>query len=115
LCTNQADLKERQEQVKRMNLIYTQARTVIAWVGEASDDSDEVIMLIKELGKFGLESEDVIFNEEESLRFNAAMQTTSDYMEALGFPFNSRNWSALWRFLERDYWTRVWIIQQACQ
>ncbi|KAE9363214.1 hypothetical protein N431DRAFT_306353, partial [Stipitochalara longipes BDJ] len=37
LSVNQADLKEREQRVKLMTRIYTQARTVIGWTGEASE------------------------------------------------------------------------------
>jgi hypothetical protein len=114
LSVNQADLKEREQQVKLMTRIYTQARIVIGWTGEASEDSDEAVGLIKNLGEFALNYEDSLFGDDEEIMIplQGSAQTAADYIEDLGFPSRSQNWNALWRFLQRPFWTRVWIIQE---
>ncbi|KAF2799471.1 hypothetical protein K505DRAFT_230911, partial [Melanomma pulvis-pyrius CBS 109.77] len=40
ICINQNDTKERNHQVQMMREIYMKADQVIAWLGEAKDDSD---------------------------------------------------------------------------
>ncbi|KAF2656720.1 HET-domain-containing protein, partial [Lophiostoma macrostomum CBS 122681] len=40
ICINQANLQERLHQVSQMKEVYQQARQVMIYVGEASDDSD---------------------------------------------------------------------------
>lgn len=114
LSVNQADLKEREQQVKLMTRVYTQAKTVIGWTGEASDDSDQAIEFIRDLGEFTLKYEDSLFGDDDEIMLprQGSAQTAADYIEDLGFPFRSRNWTALWRFLHRPFWTRVWIIQE---
>jgi hypothetical protein len=47
LCINQNDLKERAEQVRLMQAIYTEASTVLIWLGPSADGSDEVMASIE--------------------------------------------------------------------
>ena len=43
LCISQADMEERNHQVKRMVEIYGQARAVVAWLGDSSEACDSAI------------------------------------------------------------------------
>ncbi|KAM6505437.1 hypothetical protein FSOLCH5_014654 [Fusarium solani] len=47
LCINQDDLKERQEQVKKMNLIYSAARKVIIWLGPETQETQGSFSMMK--------------------------------------------------------------------
>jgi hypothetical protein len=49
LCINQADLKERSKQVKRMDHIFRKAETVIIWLGEPAGQSDLAFEFIKKI------------------------------------------------------------------
>jgi hypothetical protein len=40
ICINQANQKEKEQQIQSMAKIYAQADRVVVWLGEASDDSD---------------------------------------------------------------------------
>ncbi|KAF2836285.1 hypothetical protein M501DRAFT_907101, partial [Patellaria atrata CBS 101060] len=42
VCTNQEDLDKRSQQVIRMRDIYSSARLVVAWLGEADEEHDSV-------------------------------------------------------------------------
>jgi hypothetical protein len=46
LCINQNDLVEKEEQVRIMEEIYTRAKGVIVWLGDAQADSDYVMQTI---------------------------------------------------------------------
>lgn len=46
ICVNQADLKERGEQVQRMADIFSLADKVTVWLGEADDETERVIKLV---------------------------------------------------------------------
>ncbi|KAH7131259.1 hypothetical protein EDB81DRAFT_660001 [Dactylonectria macrodidyma] len=93
--------------------IYLKARTTVSWLGEADDESDDAMELIRKFGDWSREHEGEIFNGEgEEPPDDGSIQTTTDFVEWLGFPIRKQNWPALWRFLERPYWTRVWIIQE---
>lgn len=66
LCINQADLKERELRVKHMNRIYKQARRVIGWVGEASEDNDDAVKFIRKLGMFAIENQNALVGGDDS-------------------------------------------------
>ncbi|KAN0102111.1 HET domain containing protein [Hyaloscypha variabilis] len=96
LCINQNDLIERSEQVQKMGDIYRKAKRVVAWTGEASEDSDDALKLMEEFTNIGL----MLGGAEVEADF--PLQTW----------FNLQNWVALWRFLDRTYWSRMWILQE---
>jgi hypothetical protein len=52
LCINQDDVREKGAQVQRMFDIYSRAAHVLAWTGEAADDSDEALKLMVEFTDF---------------------------------------------------------------
>jgi len=113
VCINQNDSAERTAQVRIMGDIYTMAETTLSWLGEASDDSDVALELIRALGDWTREHQGEIFDDEgDDPPEDGSIQTTTDAIEWLGFPLRNQNWPALWRLLERPYWTRVWIIQE---
>lgn len=50
LCINQADLSEKEQQIQFMAKIYAQANRVVVWLGEAADDSDQALEVIRVAG-----------------------------------------------------------------
>lgn len=90
LCINQKDTEERNRQVARMRHFYGDAFSVIAWLGEEADESEEAFHLLHELA-------------------NASKQK-------LGASFQERvrktGWMALHDIFMREYWFRLWIIQE---
>ncbi|KAE9373150.1 hypothetical protein N431DRAFT_482267 [Stipitochalara longipes BDJ] len=51
ICINQDNVPERGEQVKKMGSIYSKARRVILWLGEAADESTLAFATLKSLGE----------------------------------------------------------------
>lgn len=90
LCINQIDTEERNRQVARMRNIYGDAFSVIAWIGEEADESGKALELLHELA-------------------NASKGE-------LGGRYKSRvrkaGWMALHDLFMREYWFRLWIIQE---
>jgi hypothetical protein len=111
LCINQNDLKEREEQVKQMFAIYKNVSRVVSWTGEATEDSSQAIEIMNAAGSL---LEDGKYEDEiESIQEDhPSAQAGAAFFERLGFPVTERNWEAVWNFLERPYWSRVWIIQE---
>ncbi|MCJ1368622.1 hypothetical protein MMC16_007766 [Acarospora aff. strigata] len=99
LCINQNDLAERNLQVTRMRDLYEQAMAVITWLGPEADESNKAMDLLEVYGKKNSLPEDEIGP------FLHAVRTEHDF-----FPPGS--WKALYHFLDRDYWKRLWIIQE---
>ena len=93
VCINQEDIEERSSQVPLMAEIYTNAKQVIVWLGEADTNTESAFGCIPNLVRaFSLNSK--------------------DYFPAV-FPFiNSPSWFALKTVFERPYFRRVWIVQE---
>jgi hypothetical protein len=92
ICINQDDSAERSSQVRLMRDIYERAEKTIVWLGEAADNSELAIDLIK---AWADASED----------FDAFLRHCS-------FAFEEKNWEAVKKLFERPWWTRVWVYQE---
>ena len=95
ICINKHDSHERQAQVKIMQKIYAAADRTIIWLGTRSFDSDLAIDFLHDLeGKRHLLEED----PKEILK--------------LQVPDLSYKWKAMESLLEREWWRRVWTVQE---
>lgn len=96
ICINQADLVERASQVSKMRDIYGNAWSVVAWLGEEGNRSDDAIWLI-----------DTLSSMQPRHGEELAMRLERD-PELLGVGC----WMALQDLMLRPYWFRLWIIQE---
>lgn len=87
ICINQSDINERNHQVQQMADIYSQARLVIAWLGPESEASRAAFQFLA-----------YCYHRPRDRR-----DMTED-----------RGWDALENIYHRDYWKRVWIVQEIC-
>lgn len=91
LCINQANTEERNDQVSRMNTIYQNALFVFSFLGEEEKESDIAMEFL------------LNFEDEE----NQASWLQENWSE------NSKpQMYALHALLHREYWKRVWIMQE---
>ena len=102
---DQKNVQERSEEVKRMRSIYSSASKVIAWFGEADDDSDKAITFMRR-------TTEVM----KSVRPRSKLaDATPSELRQLGFDFSTESWTALFKFWQRPYWTRIWVLPElAC-
>jgi hypothetical protein len=92
LCINQKNSHERTNQIEMMTDIYRKATSVAIWLGPEADGSDNALELLKDLKK-----------EERARRRLSEMvtsRTASDDLQSLVALF------------EREYWDRLWIVQE---
>jgi Heterokaryon incompatibility protein (HET) len=89
LCINQNDIEEKNRQLQVMHMIYSKARQVMIWLGEAADGSDLAMKYIRGDG---------------SLRAKVLTGFQPD------LTIEERN--ALAALIGRPYWTRLWIVQE---
>jgi Heterokaryon incompatibility protein (HET) len=95
ICINQADDVEKNHQVGQMKLIYCEAVEVVAWLGpDAAECSVLFPYLQQSLTAYTAKDYETLF----SLYGDEQRRSTI-----------SRAWR---RFCERNYWTRLWIIQE---
>ena len=98
LCINQNDLKERNQQVKRMQDIYAGAWTIMVWLGAADAVSNKAMDLITILSLHSASLKDPTELKSPSRR-------NTHY-------FREKRLKALLYLLRRPYWRRMWIIQE---
>jgi hypothetical protein len=127
LCIDQAHEAEKSEQVQQMNQIYSEAISVIAWLGPADEDSGSAMLWIQ---KYGSQAKKFGIGTKIELRLRNLMHTLSiDPMNLPGDELDqflrdiSRDLSseagssssiisALSKLFRRAYWSRVWVVQE---
>jgi hypothetical protein len=97
LCINQNDVRELNEEVKRMRTIYKAARDVVVWLGQEENGSERAIELIKMLSKSCKDGTGEALGQE--------LHTSSDL-------FAADVWRCFGQFLNRPYWDCLWIMQE---
>ncbi|KAH6990085.1 heterokaryon incompatibility protein-domain-containing protein [Ilyonectria destructans] len=93
VCINQQDSAERSHQVQGMTNIYATATSVVAWLGPDYDNSHLAIDLILELVKADTK-------DTSHCKLIIMSHKWKDHFVALG------------EFMQRDYWYRLWIVQE---
>jgi len=100
LCINQANLEERNKQVRLMGQIYEIASQVTIWLGPEGHDSGVLEEFIPRLADALSECRKLNVHDEESILLKA--QTSRDATE----------WVALKKLFERPWFNRTWVIQE---
>lgn len=97
ICINQADTREREQQVKLMSRIYSEARSTLMWVGLLANFGDCANTLIKHLMDWETP--------------NLSTKKYREYRETVN-PRADDGWMGLMALLHRAYWKRIWIVQE---
>lgn len=94
LSIDQSNISERGEQVLLMKLIYSCASNVIIWLGQDSDSSRHAMDLLCSACE----------QVDPYTWFLDRLKTT--------FQPDMAQWKAVLSLFKRDYWSRVWVIQE---
>lgn len=106
VCINQADMAEREKQVKRMDSIYSLAHRVIVWLGPSSPDSTHAL---KTLEYFANQVEHTV----DSIIFDAPdVQEPEWFRRSHALPYDEYTWQSLTALFQRPWFTRVWVLQE---
>ncbi|PVH81818.1 hypothetical protein DL98DRAFT_162481 [Cadophora sp. DSE1049] len=92
VCINQADDMERNEQVTKMKTIYEQAEEVCVWLGPGYEDSHLAFQFMQEM-----------YDHRNDVQWIDQRFAQPEAKEAL---------VALDDLLGRNYWWRMWIVQE---
>jgi hypothetical protein len=95
ICINQRDAEEKSLQVMRMRQIYSSASTVVAWLGSSFRNSDTLFTYLQRLGN------GIVAHDWKGL---AALHDNDAHVQEISEAFNV--------FCLREYWTRLWIMQE---
>lgn len=121
ICVNQTNLSERANQVRLMYWIFTQARQVIAWLGEAIPESSIGMKLLQYLGDMtgdGIVEADMHacrpsyrtpdLSEVVSLE---GVKCLNDFMERF-FDFSRAAWTGAMSLVQQPLFSRLWVVQE---
>jgi hypothetical protein len=110
ICINQADVPERNRQVRLMNTIYRSAEIVAIWLGPAEHESDLAFDKMKEWKARFDQLKDECGGSEEL----AVTSISSDDPVFFGSRDSEqrRTLEALREICRRPWWRRAWIVQE---
>ena len=97
LCIDQSSTSEKTSQVRIMRDIYDRASRVVVWLGPSDSTSKTCIDFLRSV----------------ALKPFANRQSEEDWL--VGFmndPSSDVVWKALFDFTRREYWRRMWIVQE---
>lgn len=92
VCINQLDLEERSYQVGLMTMLYQKASMVALWLGPEENNSYDATELLCELA--------------------ACNGSRTALVSIINDQKRNRHWQALVDLFERDYWRRLWVVQE---
>lgn len=115
ICIRQGDLQEKEQQISLMGRIYSQAREVVAWLGDAHSGIGTGIKLLRVLGE--LEDEEPGSNNQHNqtefrrLFQELAEDISVDSLENL-FDFRNVAWQGAISLVQRPWFSRLWVVQE---
>lgn len=112
LCINQADLDERAAQVTRMKDIYARAWHVVVWLGPEAKNEDLAMMAIQYLSIRSQENEPLKGLYRRVDRYLIRIPWFQWKHQHTSLRIRKDVLRAIYHFLARPYWRRLWIIQE---
>lgn len=103
ICINQRDDAEKSDQVNRMNVIYSQARFVLCWLGEDDGTVAQAFDVLKRWAAARGEGK-----AKEELRIGLAIKSQMQPSQEGG------GLDALKSLFSRPWWRRAWTLQEVC-
>ncbi|KAM3083039.1 hypothetical protein ACMFMF_002689 [Clarireedia jacksonii] len=111
LCINQDDLDEREQQVKLMREIYAMAWQVVIFLGPETSTTSAAYTSLKWLAhEIGSDSK----LREFAVKYGTLHHNTAGSIESAQYtlPWHEGTFQALRSFFARQYWHRLWILQE---
>ena len=120
LCIDQGNPKERDEQVRRMKTIYQGAETVLIWLGNYREPSDEKMQAT--IHQLGIANNEVEYTRATSafslvLTLSELKKKAAESLdESLNMPppsaYSLWAWVHLSQLFQRSWFERLWVIQE---
>jgi len=116
LCIDQSNVVEKGQQVLRMRDIYAAAESVTVWLGPAADNSDLIMEYLDTSGKKMVAQGQGVtsfFNDPNAVNLvKQEVEKKPHLKELLRGPHMKTVVEALTALLARDWWYRVWVLQE---
>ena len=112
ICINQKDLQEKGQQIQLMGSIYSKARRVLIYLGPGGSDVEQAFDSIRLLNS----KMKALHFERYMSRLNSLGSWTRvlfDYMPSQKPLPADFNWAPVVKLLQRPWFERTWIIQEA--
>jgi hypothetical protein len=107
ICIDQANLDERNAQVRIMGNIYRNSRSVIIWLGKEDSETEKAISLLTKFGN-AVKNLGVEMSSWTDFTFN-----NSSFYDLVGLePFQTRDWVIIFHFFARRWFKRLWVLQE---
>ncbi|KAI1280101.1 heterokaryon incompatibility protein-domain-containing protein [Xylaria sp. FL0933] len=107
ICINQGDIDERNQQVKRMADIYSQASRVVVWLDQTTNNSERAINTLKRIGE----------HVEQLIPEGGIVRSPGDitpfHRSDFQWPLNDQDWLSIEQLVRREWFRRIWVIQEA--
>jgi Heterokaryon incompatibility protein (HET) len=106
ICINQENIQERESQVRKMKDIYASAWHVVVWLGVEAHGSNLAMSTLRYLSRRHRHASSSMHPDiicQPGWRIGTRMRYTSFKREVHVY---------LYRLLTRDYWYRLWILQE---
>ncbi|KAH7333240.1 heterokaryon incompatibility protein-domain-containing protein [Rhexocercosporidium sp. MPI-PUGE-AT-0058] len=98
VCIDQSNISERNRQLPRILSVYEDADVVACWVGEPDETSDLALGLVSDLRPTHFSAGNILFER--------------GWLEVKNREDFPRRLAALYRFLLRPYFRRIWVAQE---
>src|ERR1700761_8521044 len=116
VCIDQGNIPERNAQVRSMKRVYEGAESTIIWLGPETDGTKLAVIHMEDIYyEFWLPRQGL----EGSIRKTTASITPKDGPEILGENRGYSQeellkiWAGIMDMLERPWWSRIWVYQEA--
>jgi hypothetical protein len=116
ICIDQQNIDERNQQVRRMDIIYKRAKQVVVWLGNYSEPEDELVVFPEEWG-FQKLKPGSFESTEEAFKLARDLARSYDF-ESDKFDLsvhpsdNFCTWGYLCQLFCRPWYTRLWVFQE---
>ena len=112
VCINQVDDNEKGHQVTLMAQIFSATTRAVGWLGEGNAETEAAIDIIKELAskawRFGITDSELdsgrLWNTITGTGVKKALRGVADQVDV----------QALHAFLNQPWFSRLWVVQEAC-
>jgi hypothetical protein len=114
ICINQEDLAERSQQVQCMKRIYEQSLHVIAWLGLADASSEVTFNKMVQLRTYYDATATALgYVGVNQVVMDSISRADEEIFGNADGPLDLAPWYSMREFFKRDWWERVWIIQES--